>query len=164
MKIHNIQLDTSLEIKNLNLAIGNFDGLHLGHQMIIKRLIQQSKEINVESAIMSFIPHPRKYFSEKIINFNIISDSMKIRLLKELGIEHLILLKFDHSVASLSPQDFIEKILVKKIEISNLIVGYDFRFGKNREGNVNLLKQKSLMHNFNLEILDDFLIDITSIR
>jgi len=153
VKIYNIQLDSLLDIKNLNLAIGNFDGLHLGHQTIIERLIQKSKEINVESAIMSFMPHPRQFFSKKFINFNIISESLKIRLLNELGVKHFILLKFDHSIASLSPQDFIEKILVKKIKIKNLIVGYDFKFGKNREGNVNLLKKKSLIYNFGLEIL-----------
>ena len=134
MKIHNLQLDSSLDIKNLNLAIGNFDGLHLGHQMIIERLIQQSKDLNVESAIMSFIPHPRQYFSKKYLNFNIISESSKIKLLKELDIKHLIILKFDKTIASLSPQEFIEKILVKKMKIRKLIVGYDFKLAKIEKG------------------------------
>ena len=153
MKIHNIQLETPLDIQSLNLAIGNFDGLHLGHKKIVERLIQESNALNAESAIMSFLPHPRQYFSEKFIYFNIISDSMKIKLLNELGVKHLIFLKFDHSIASLSPQEFIEKILVKKLKIKNLIVGYDFKFGQNREGNVNLLKKKSLIYNFNVDIL-----------
>ena len=63
MKIHNIQLKSVLEIKNLSLAIGNFDGLHLGHQKVINKLIEQSNKLNTESAILSFIPHPRQYFS-----------------------------------------------------------------------------------------------------
>ena len=162
MKIHKTQLDSILEIKNLNLAIGNFDGLHIGHQKIIEKLIQQSNKMNFESTIMSFTPHPRQFFSRNLINFNIISDSLKIRLLKKMGIKHFILFKFDNSIASLSPQNFIKNVLFEKLNIKNLTVGHDFKFGKNREGDVNLLKQKSSIYNFNLNVLEPIKSDKTS--
>ena len=68
MKIHNIKLNSSLDIENVNLAIGNFDGLHLGHQKIIERLIHQSKRMKIDSTIMSFFPHPRQFLSGNSIN------------------------------------------------------------------------------------------------
>ena len=83
MQVHNLQLNSPIKIEKINLAIGNFDGIHLGHQKIIEQLIHQSNELKIDSAIMSFIPHPRKYFSRNHTNFNIISDSLKIKLLKE---------------------------------------------------------------------------------
>ena len=69
MKIHKIKLNSSIHIDNINLAIGNFDGLHLGHQKIIERLNHQSNEMNINSTIMSFLPHPRQLFSGKYNNF-----------------------------------------------------------------------------------------------
>ena len=162
MKIHNLQLNSSINIENINLAIGNFDGLHLGHQKVIEILVHQSHEMKIDSTIMSFLPHPRQFFSGKYDNFNIISDALKIKLLKQLGVKHYILLNFDHSIASLTPEEFIEKILVKKLKIKNLVVGYDFKFGKERKGNVALLKKQSLIYNFTVNVLEQVKLKQTS--
>ena len=162
MKIHNIQLNSSINIDNINLAIGNFDGLHLGHQKIIERLIHQSNDVNIDSAIMSFLPHPRQFFSGKYDNFTIISDALKIKLLSQLGVKHYIVLNFDQSIASLAPEEFIEIILVKKLKMKNLVVGYDFKFGKERKGSVSLLKKQSLIYDFTVSALEQVKLKQTS--
>ena len=162
MKIHNIQLNSSINIDNINLAIGNFDGLHHGHQKIIERLIDQSNDMNIDSAIMSFLPHPRQFFSGQYDNFTIISDALKIKLLRQLGVKHYIVLNFDHLIASLTPEEFIEIILVKKLKMKNLVVGHDFKFGNERKGNVSLLKEKSLIYNFTVSILEEVKLKQTS--
>ena len=162
MKIHNIQLNSSINIKNINIAIGNFDGLHLGHQKLIERLIHQSKKMKIDSTIMSFLPHPRQFLSGKYNNFNIISEDLKIKLLKQLGVKHYVILNFDQTIASLMPEEFIETILVKKLKIKNLVVGYDFKFGKERKGNIILLKEQSLIHNFTVSVLEQIKLKKTS--
>ena len=112
MKIHNIQLDSQANVTNINLAIGNFDGVHLGHQKIIAELIENSKIKNCLSAILSFKPHPRQFFSDNYENFNIISESSKISFLEKLGLDYFFSLKFDHSIASLAPHKFIKEVLI----------------------------------------------------
>ena len=162
MKIHKIKLSSSINIENINLAIGNFDGLHLGHQKLIEKLIHQSKKMKIDSTIMSFLPHPRKFLSGKYNNFNIISEDLKIKLLKQLGVKHYVILNFDQTIASLMPEEFIETILVKKLKIKNLVVGYDFKFGKERKGNIILLKEQSLIHNFTVSVLEQIKLKKTS--
>ena len=154
MKIYNIKLGTSLNIPNINLAIGNFDGIHLGHQKIIKELINSSVENQARPAILSFKPHPRQFFSGNYNNFNIITENSKISLLEKLGIEYYFSLEFDSSIASLTAEKFIKDILIKQLNIKNLIVGYNFRFGKDRLGDVNLLKDKSKSNDFGVKVIN----------
>ena len=154
MKIYNIKLETSLDIHNINLAIGNFDGIHLGHQKIIKELINNSRENQTQSAILSFKPHPRQFFSGNYENFNIISENSKISFLEQLGIEYYFSLKFDHSIASLTPEKFIKEILINQLKIKKLIVGYNFKFGKDRSGDINLLKNQSTNNDFGIKVIN----------
>ena len=153
MQIHNIQSDSQTSVANINLAIGNFDGVHLGHQKIIDELIEYSKIKNCSSAILSFKPHPRQFFSDKYRNFQIISEEEKIYLLDKQGIDHYFSLLFDENIASMPPKDFITKILVEKLHSKHLIVGYDFKFGKDRKGNVSLLQEQSKILEFDLNII-----------
>jgi len=153
MQIHNIQLDSKTSVANINLAIGNFDGVHLGHQKIIKELIEYSKIKNCSSAILSFKPHPRKFFSDEYRNFQIITEEEKIYLLDKQGIDHYFSLLFDENIASMSPKDFITKILVEKLHSKHLIVGYDFKFGKDRKGNASLLQEQSKTLGFDMNII-----------
>ena len=153
MQIHNIQLDSQLSIANINLAIGNFDGVHLGHQKIIDELIEYSKIKNCSSAILSFKPHPRQFFSDEYRNFQIITEEEKIYLLDKQGIDHYFSLLFNENIASMSPKDFITKILVEKLHSKHLIVGYDFKFGKDRKGNASLLQEQSKILEFDMNII-----------
>ena len=153
MQIHNIRLDSQANVADINLAIGNFDGLHLGHQKIIDELIKNSKIKNCTSAILSFKPHPRQFFSKEYYNFQIISEEEKIYLLNKQGIDHYFSLRFDKNIASLSPKDFISKILIKQLNSKHLVVGYDFKFGKDRKGNSSLLQELSKVYGFDLNII-----------
>ena len=153
MQVHHIQLDSQVNVTNLNLAIGNFDGVHLGHQKIIIELIKNSKIKNCSSAILSFNPHPRQFLSNKYRNFQIISEEEKIYLLNMQGIDHYFSLQFDASIASLSPKDFIIKILINKLNSKHLVVGYDFKFGKDRQGNASFLQEQSKILGFNINII-----------
>ena len=153
MKIYNIKLGTSLDISNINLAIGNFDGIHLGHQKIIKELINNSKKNQTHPAVLSFDPHPRQFFSGNYENFNIISENSKIYFLEKLGVEYYFSLKFDYSIASLTPRKFIKKILVDQLKINYLVVGFNFKFGKDRLGDINLLQDQSTNYNFSIKVI-----------
>ncbi len=153
MQIHNIQLDTQTSVANINLAIGNFDGVHLGHQKIIDELIEYSKIKNCSSAILSFKPHPRQFFSSECRNFKIITEEEKIHLLDKQGVDHYFSLLFDENIASMSPKDFITKILIEKLHSKRLIVGYDFKFGKDRKGNASLLQEQSKILEFDMNIV-----------
>ena len=152
MKIHNIHLNSFLKNPNLKLAIGNFDGVHFGHKKIIEKLIKDSKSKKYSSAVLSFNPHPRKFFN-KFNNFEIISEKKKISLLQKLGIDFYFSLKFDKSIASLTHKDFLEKIILDKLNTKSLVVGYDFKFGKNRMGDILFLKKEAERLNFDLEII-----------
>ncbi len=153
MKIHKINLNSVIDLGQINLCIGNFDGIHLGHQKVIQTLVKESNASNSESALMSFSPHPRQFFSEVKNNFNIVTEDFKINFLKALKIKHYIVLKFDETIASLTPDNFIEQILIKKLNILNLYIGEDFKFGKDRKGDVKLLIEKSKIYNFNVSII-----------
>jgi len=153
VQIHNIKLDSQVNVTNINLAIGNFDGIHLGHQKIIDELVKNSKIKNYSSAILSFKPHPRQFFSDYYSNFWIISEEEKIDLLNEKGIDHYFSLQFDSEIASLSPKDFVIKILIEKLNSKHLVVGYDFKFGKDRKGNTIFLQEQSKILGFGLKII-----------
>ncbi|SVB38432.1 uncharacterized protein METZ01_LOCUS191286 [marine metagenome] len=154
MKIYNINLDTQINEKLFHLAIGNFDGIHLGHKVIISKLIEDAKKNDKPSAILSFNPHPRLFFSRQPDKYQIISEKHKQNILEKLGVDYYFSLFFDKSIANLAPSEFIEKIIVNKLKINKLVVGYDFHFGKNRKGDIFLLKDYSAIHGFLLEVID----------
>jgi riboflavin kinase/FMN adenylyltransferase len=154
MRIHNINLRSKVNEKLFHLAIGNFDGVHIGHQKIIKKLVSDASQDNKSSAVLSFNPHPRQFFSKNLDRYQIIGLEKKQQLLKDLGVTDLFSLHFDQSIANLSPSDFIDKIIVQKLQVKKLVVGYDFRFGKNREGDALLLRDHASIHGFSLEIIE----------
>jgi len=154
LKIYNINLDTQINEKLFHLAIGNFDGIHLGHKVIISKLIEDAKKNDKPSAILSFNPHPRQFFARQPDQYQIISEKNKQNILERLGVDYYFSLSFDESIANLSPSEFIEKIIINKLKINKLVVGYDFRFGKNRKGDTILLKDYSSIHGFLLEVID----------
>ena len=162
MKTLNINLHTKIDLKFLHLAIGNFDGVHIGHQKIINTLVINAKKYRRQPAILSFSPHPRQYFSKKMFRYQLISELQKQKLLEKLGVEYYFLLNFDESIALLSPTEFIKYILVNQLCVEKLIVGHDFKFGKNREGDTNLLQDHAKLHGFSLEVIEPIITKNTS--
>ena len=150
MKIYNINTLTDFNQKNLCLTIGNFDGIHKGHQFVIKKIIKHSRDFKMKSAIMTFNPHPKIFFKKNGGAFNIITSDYKKLFLNSLGIQNYIEYSFNKTLSNLSAIEFIEKVLVKQLNVRKIIVGNDFRFGKNRSGDTKLLKSLSSKYNYKL--------------
>lgn len=126
----------------LVLTIGNFDGVHLGHQQIISQVRKIAKEKNLASAILTFEPHPVSFFNpQKARDFRITSLSQKIRIIKGEGVDYLIILPFNKNFSEISADDFATKILKGALNARHLVIGYDFTFGKNRQGNFRFLSE-----------------------
>ena len=135
-------------------ALGNFDGVHLGHKEIISKVVDISISKNIPSGVLIFDPHPRNYFNRKLDDF-ILSD-LKTRsyLLEKTKLDFLGILKFDDFMSNLSPREFVEKIIKNRVGVSHLIVGYNFKFGKNREGDVQILSKICAEFNIDLTIIE----------
>ena len=150
-------LDVSLEKLNIQdelfLTIGNFDGVHKGHNDILNNLRSKAKSSNVKTAILSFNPHPKVYFNNEK-NFLINSREKKISILQKLKIDYLIDLKFDQNLTKMSFQEFEQSILLEKLNIKKIFLGKDFRYGNQRKGNLDTLKSLCDSSNINLEEIE----------
>jgi len=134
LKIYN-SLDEFQPIDNVVVTIGTFDGVHLGHLKLIKRVLELAKEINGKSMILTFFPHPRMILYPEEHGIELLNTvDEKISLLADTGIDHLIIHPFDQSFSELSSEEFINDVISNKLKTKKLIIGYDHRFGKNREG------------------------------
>ena len=154
MKIFKLDTETPFTKDSLCLTIGNFDGFHNGHQEILKTLKKISIDKKLLSAVMSFDPHPRSFFNKDVNNFNIYTKKDKLNFLKDFGIDIYINFAFDKKLSEYSSNEFIDEILVKKLNIKNLIVGSDFKFGKDREGNVDILNSFSKIYNYEINLVN----------
>lgn len=118
------------------LAIGNFDGLHLGHQALLAKLTETAKRQQLKSAVMTFEPHPREFFTPDQAPTRLASLREKLERFADAGVEIVYLCRFDKKFAALSSEDFIEKILLQSVNAKTVLVGEDFRFGAGRRGGV----------------------------
>ena len=133
------------------ITIGTFDGVHAGHQKIIERLVATAKVSHLESAILTFFPHPRMVLQEdsdlKLIN----TIEERKQLLEKSGIDHLIIHPFTHQFSRLTALEFVRDILVNKLKAKKVIIGYDHRFGRNRTADINTLKDFGKQFGFEVE-------------
>ena len=133
------------------VTIGTFDGVHIGHQKVIKRLVKDAKKNNATSVLLTFFPHPRMVL-QKDIGIKLINTiKEKTNLLESLGLDVLIIQEFSEEFSKNSALDFVRNILVNTLNISKLIIGYDHHFGKNREGNFEELKEYSHTYDFKIK-------------
>ncbi len=151
------------------LTIGTFDGVHVGHNKILKRLIQDSKKNNLSSLVMTFFPHPRMILNKSHDIKMIDTIDEKINLLEKTGLDNLIIHPFDNNFSKIRAKEFVEEILIKKLKIKEIIIGYDHKFGKDREASVEDLKKFGLDYMFNVqeipaEEIDSIAISSTKIR
>ena len=153
---------TSIEdIETINesvVTIGNFDGLHKGHQVLIKKATQYAKLNNISSVVFTFKNHPVNYFNPNSIK-NIITNEEKIKILKHMNVDFIINIPFDKYITKISGHDFVKKILLDKLKAKKIIVGDDFTFAKNKEGNIKLLQELSNKYGFILEIVHPVKLD-----
>ncbi len=137
------------------VTIGTFDGLHKGHQMVVSQLKELAKNMGGESVIFTFYPHPRVVTSPNESNLRLLTTKEeKIKLFEQFGVDHLIIYPFNKAFSELSYSEFVKTILHEKMNTKCLVVGYDHRFGKNREGGYEYLKKCAEKFNFEVKRTD----------
>ena len=136
------------------VAVGTFDGLHLGHRFIVEQLVDTAKIHNLKSVILTFDPHPRKVlFPERGLNL-ILSPEEKVEVLSTTGIDYLVVHRFDKNFASINSEDFMNKVMVGKLGMRHLVSGFNNHFGCDRMGDVEVLKQYGKRFGFEVSRLD----------
>jgi riboflavin kinase/FMN adenylyltransferase len=135
------------------VSIGNFDGLHLGHQALLSRLKQASKATGAPAVVMTFSPHPMQVLQPERRVKRIFSLDDQARLLEENGVDFLVVQAFSRSFSDLTPEQFVVSKLYKPLRPKNLVVGYDFAFGANKKGSIEFLKQKGSELGFEVDLI-----------
>ena len=160
------------KFKSINktfVTIGSFDGVHIGHQKVIKKLIKSAKNNNATSVLLTFFPHPRMVL-QKDLDIKLINTiEERTKLLESLGLETLVIHEFSKDFANLSALEFVKNILINTLNISRLVIGYDHHFGKNREGNFEQLQVYGNTYNFQVkkisqQEISDITVSSTKIR
>ena len=136
------------------VAIGNFDGLHRGHQAVIAAARAQADAVGQSLALMTFRPHPRRYFRPDDEPFRLTPFRAKVRAIAELGVDTLFVWRFDAKMVSVSAEAFVETILHQGVGASHIVVGHDFAFGNKRRGNADLLRTKGGDLGFDVSVVE----------
>lgn len=169
MKIYSDLSDYTSANNKSFVTIGTFDGVHLGHQKVLSNLVSKAKKNNASSVLLTFFPHPQMVLQKdsdiKLIN----TIDERIKLLEKTGLEILVIQEFTKVFAEKTALDFVKNVLVDHLKISNLIIGYDHRFGKNREGNFDQLTKYGKIFGFEVtkisqQEIDHITISSTKIR
>lgn len=155
---------------NAVVTIGTFDGVHVGHQKILAKLVETAKECGGESVLLTFFPHPRLIINPNDDSLRLINDiAEKAHRLAMAGIDHLIITPFTRDFSILSPEEYITEVLVKKIGIKQIIIGYDHHFGKDRSGDIKVLMEFSKVFDYTVkeiprQDIEDVAVSSTRIR
>ena len=148
-------------LKNPVLTIGNFDGVHMGHLALFDKVKERAGLMDGQSVVMTFEPHPIKVMKPGNGPPLITPTQQKLRLIQEAGIDIILCIPFTRQFAAISAQDFIEMLLVDRIGIREIVVGYDYTFGRNREGNIELLKEMGARYGFAVLTVEPVHVDRT---
>jgi riboflavin kinase/FMN adenylyltransferase len=154
--------DYDLKVPSV-VTVGTFDGIHLGHKKLINKVSQISKAENLKSIILSFYPHPKIILNNnpEISLINTLDEKKEI--LKKFDIDFFVLKKFTKDFSRLSPLEFVQDILINKLNVKHIVIGYDHHFGRKREGNAEFLKNQSEKYNFNVHVIGPLTIDDISV-
>lgn len=136
------------------VTIGNFDGVHLGHQAMLNQLRLYAKQAQLQTVVVLFEPQPLEFFAKLDAPPRIMPLRQKIQMLFKCGVEHVLCLSFKQQIAQLSAESFIEQLLLQKLNAKYVLVGKDFHFGYKRKGNIDLLKHFAAQHKFLLKTVD----------
>ena len=134
------------------LAMGNFDGMHVGHKKIIDKVIEEAKKINGTSIVLTFTPHPVKVLKPEVTDLLLTSKEHKIKLIEETGIDVCISIDFA-SIADMKSEEFVSEVLCNYLHVQKIFVGFNYRFGVGQQGCAKLLKQMGEKNNFSVEII-----------
>ena len=167
-----MKIKTAADYKQINssvITIGTFDGVHVGHQQIIHRLVDTARKNDLQALVLTFFPHPRMVIQNdaniKLIN----TIDEKAKQLEQLGVDHLVVKEFTKSFSRLTALEYVRDILVNKLKVKHIIVGYDHHFGRNRTANINELKEFGAFYDFEVteiepQEVDDVAVSSTKIR
>ena len=138
------------------ITFGSFDGIHNGHKVILLEVIRTAKKLSKESFVVSFDPHPREVIYPKDRTLRLVSTiEEKIKILQKVGVDHFVLIPFKVEFSQISPQEYIENVIIKKFDPCHVIIGYDHRFGLNRSGDYKLLQQYGENHGFVVDVIEE---------
>lgn len=140
-------------LKGAVLAIGNFDGVHRGHRAVIAAALSRARALQRPAAALTFEPHPVSVLRPKEPLFRLTAEIAKLRLLAATGLDGAIVVKFDAILASLSPEEFVTRILLSRYGLGGAAIGFDFHFGKNRMGSPAFLQAEGARHGFAVDVL-----------
>lgn len=168
MQVH-FQLDALPRFKNAVITIGTFDGVHTGHQSILKTLLEQAAQVNGESVVITFHPHPRRVLNNADAPSLLTSLDERIERFHEYGIDHLVIVPFDPSFSEMTADEYVEQFLVGNFHPKCIVIGYDHRYGKNRAGDFELLSELGKKYNYSVceipeKTLNDSRISSTHVR
>jgi riboflavin kinase/FMN adenylyltransferase len=134
-------------------AIGNFDGAHLGHRAVIDRTKRLAAELGAPGAVLTFEPHPADFFAGKPVVFRLTPKAAKARALEEFGLDGAVILTFDAALAALSAEEFVRDMLVERLGVAAVVIGWDFHFGKGRSGSPAFLKEAGARYGFRVDVI-----------
>ncbi|MEC5146652.1 bifunctional riboflavin kinase/FAD synthetase [Chitinophaga sp. 212800010-3] len=169
MQVHR-DLDHLPEIRNAVITIGTFDGVHAGHRFILQQLKEAAASCNGETVIITFDPHPREVLAPRPNNIRLLTTlSEKIVLLERAGIDHLVVVPFTKAFSEMSARSYLEDFLIARFKPHTIIIGYDHRFGHNREGGLELLEAEQQQYGFKLieipqQVVHELTVSSTKIR
>ena len=154
MKIYN-NFSDFVKVPNAIVTIGTFDGVHLGHQAILKDMVKTAKDIGGETVVITFYPHPRQVLNINAANLRFITtQEEKLQLLEKSGIDNVIVVNFTKEFSRVSSEDFIRDYIIEHINPVKLVIGYDHHFGNNRMGDFNLLSEMQNKYNFQVQRIE----------
>jgi riboflavin kinase/FMN adenylyltransferase len=158
MEVFN-SLDEIKDIRETVIALGNFDGVHIGHQELIKRTVESAKVTGQKSAVFTFVNHPKNIIAGKPVVKNILYLEDKIEIIRSLGVDYLFSLEFDQHIMHLSAYDFIDKLLLGAFRMKEAYCGFNYHFGYKAEGNSGTLLKAGAEKGFKVHILEPFKIN-----
>lgn len=154
MKIYN-NFSDFVKVPNAIVTIGTFDGVHLGHQAILKDMVKTAKDIGGETVVITFYPHPRQVLNINAANLRFITtQEEKLQLLEKSGVDNVIVVNFTKEFSRVSSEDFIRDYIIEHINPVKLVIGYDHHFGNNRMGDFNLLSEMQNKYNFQVQRIE----------
>lgn len=140
-------------LKRAVVAIGNFDGVHRGHRAVIAAALARASSLGRPAAALTFEPHPRLVLRPGEPLFRLTDETAKLRLLAATGLAGALILRFDSALAGLSPETFVRRVLVERFAIAGAVIGFDFHFGKNRQGSPAFLTAEGARHGFSVDVV-----------
>lgn len=158
MKIFNT-LDSIQNIEPCTLALGNFDGIHMGHQKLISKAVETSHKHNIKSAVFTFSNHPKNLIPGGKEVKSIIYQEEKAALIEAMGVDYLFNIEFTNEIMTMAPVDFVEKLILDKFKAAETFCGFNYRFGYKAGGNVRLLRDLGKKRGFKVNVIEPVIID-----